>query len=248
MRDAMAALCAGIICVWLGVSMDADAADNLDALRERMVTNIEQIVRETQRETGRATLNNRVIAALRKVERQRFVPQSAVAQAYDDRPLGIGEGQTISQPFIVALMTDLLEVKPGDQVLEVGTGSGYQAAILAELVRAVYSIEIIEPLGREAARALAAAGYRNVQTRIGDGYAGWPEQAPFDAIIVTAAAPYVPQPLLEQLKKGGRLVIPVGGQGAVQTLYVIEKDAGGAITKKRVLDVRFVPLTRLPAN
>jgi protein-L-isoaspartate(D-aspartate) O-methyltransferase len=226
--------------------MNAEAADEMSVRRERMIAEIEQLVRETRRETGRAALDVRVIAALRKVERHRFLPPGFSAQAYDNRPLAIGAGQTISQPFIVALMTDLLNVAPGDKVLEVGTGSGYQAAVLAEIVRAVFSIEIIEPLGREAARALAAAGYRNVQTRIGDGYAGWPDEAPFDGIIVTAAAPYVPQPLIDQLKNGGRLVIPLGEPQGVQSLFVIDKDVRGTVTRRKVLDVRFVPLTRRP--
>lgn len=226
--------------------MNAEAADDVVVRRERMIAEIEQLVRETRRETGRETLDARVIAALRKVERQRFVPPGLAAQAYDNRPLAIGAGQTISQPYIVALMTDLLNVAPGGKVLEVGTGSGYQAAVLAEIVRAVFSIEIVEPLGREAARALAAAGYHNVQTRIGDGYAGWPDEAPFDAIIVTAAAPYVPQPLIDQLKNGGRLVIPLGEPQGAQSLFVIEKDQRGAVTRRKVLDVRFVPLTRRP--
>lgn len=226
--------------------MNAEAADDVVVRRERMIAEIEQLVRETRRETGRETLDARVIAALRKVERHRFVPPGFAAQAYDNRPLAIGAGQTISQPYIVALMTDLLNVAPGDKVLEVGTGSGYQAAVLAEIVRAVLSIEIVESLGREAARALAAAGYRNVQTRIGDGYAGWPDEAPFDGIIVTAAAPYVPQPLIDQLKNGGRLVIPLGEPQGTQSLFVIDKDARGTVTRRKVLDVRFVPLTRRP--
>lgn len=244
LRGSMTVLRAGLAGVLLGMHMNADAADNIDARRDHMVAEIEEIVRETQRETGRAALDTRVIAALRRVDRHRFVPQSRIAQAYDNRPLDIGQGQTISQPFIVALMTDLLGVGPGDQVLEVGTGSGYQAAVLAELVRTVYSIEIVEPLGREAARALSGAGYRNVRLRIGDGYGGWPEHAPFDAIIVTAAAPEVPQPLVDQLKPGGRLVIPVGKQGGVQTLYVIEKDVRGDARQRKIIDVRFVPLIR----
>ena len=226
--------------------MNAEAVDEMSVRRERMIAEIEQLVRETRWETGRAALDVRVIAALRKVERHRFLPPGFSAQAYDNRPLAIGASQTISQPFIVALMTDLLNVAPGDKVLEVGTGSGYQAAVLAEIVRAVFSIEIIEPLGREAARALAAAGYRNVQTRIGDGYAGWPDEAPFDGIIVTAAAPYVPQPLIDQLKNGGRLVIPLGEPQGVQSLFVIDKDVRGTVTRRKVLDVRFVPLTRRP--
>lgn len=228
---------------WPGAVMSAAADDNTQR-RNRMVAEIEQLARETARETGRTVLEPRVIAALRRVERERYVPPALAAQAYDNRPLAIGRGQTISQPFIVALMTDLLNTQPGDKVLEVGTGSGYQAAVLGELVRAVYSIEIVETLAREAARALKAAGYRNVHTRIGDGYAGWPEEAPFDAIMVTAAAPDVPQPLVDQLKHGGKLVIPVGAQDAVQSLFVVSKDRAGTVTRRKVLDVRFVPLTR----
>lgn len=222
----------------------SSASDDHAQRRQRMVAEIEQITRETARETGRAVLDARVIAAMRRVERERYVPPALAAQAHDNRPLAIGRGQTISQPFIVALMTDLLNVQPGDKVLEVGTGSGYQAAVLGELVRAVYSIEIVEPLAREAARALNAAGYRNVYTRIGDGHAGWPEEAPFDAIMVTAAAPTVPQPLVDQLKPGGRLVIPVGEPDAVQSLFIISRDNRGVVTRHKVLDVRFVPLTR----
>jgi len=244
----VAALRAGIACLLLGLNMNIEAAENFEARRAAMVAEIEDMMRETRRDTGRAALSDRVTNALLKVERHRFVPESQVGHAYYNRPLSIGHGQTISQPYIVALMTDLLDVGPGDKVLEVGTGSGYQAAVLAEIVRAVYSIEIVEPLGREAARALAAAGYRNVHTRIGDGYAGWPEEAPFDAIIVTAAAPSVPQPLIDQLKAGGRLVIPVGAQYDAQSLYVVTKDARGAISRRKALDVRFVPLTRKPIN
>ncbi len=247
-RSLYAALCMVCAGVLLGISMGAEAADSADVRRDRMIAEIEKMVFETQRETGRAALDARVVAALRKVDRQRFVPRSSVAQAYDNRPLAIGEGQTISQPFIVALMTDLLNIGPGDKVLEVGTGSGYQAAVLAEIVRAVHSIEIIEPLGQRAVRDLSAAGYRNVHVRIGDGYAGWPEEAPFDAVIVTAAVPHVPQPLIDQLKAGGRLVIPLGEPGGVQSLYVIEKDVRGAVNRRKVLDVRFVPFTRKPAN
>jgi len=152
-------------------------------------------------------------------------------------------GQTISQPFIVALMTDLMDVKPGERVLEIGTGSGYQAALLAELAGTVYTIEIVEPLAREAAERLKRLGYRNVETRIGDGYKGWPEHAPFDSIMVTAAPREVPQPLIDQLKPGGKLVVPVGGQVAGQSLLLIEKQPDGRITRRNVLAVRFVPLT-----
>lgn len=222
--------------------MNAVAADSVEARRLRMVEEVAQMARDTARETGRATLDARVMAALGKVERHRFMPPAQSAQAYENRPLPIGHDQTISQPYIVALMTDLLNLKPGDKVLEIGTGLGYQAAVLAELARAVFTIEIVEPLGRSAAGTLAAAGYWNVQPRIGDGYQGWPEEAPFDAIIVTAAAPQVPQPLIDQLKAGGRLVIPLGARGA-QSLYVIEKGMRGAVTQHKVIDVRFVPFT-----
>jgi protein-L-isoaspartate(D-aspartate) O-methyltransferase len=185
-----------------------------------------------------------VIAAMRRVQRDRFVPPALVASAYDNRPLPIGEGQTISQPFIVALMTDLLEPKRSDRVLEVGTGSGYQAAVLAECVAKVYSIEIVRSLGERAAAVLKELGYANIETRIGDGYKGWPEAAPFDAIIVTAAPDHIPQPLLDQLKPGGRMVIPVGHQIGGQDLLVVEKSADGRTIKRNMLPVRFVPLTR----
>ncbi len=197
-----------------------------------------------RRETGRERLNERVLAAMNKVPRHRFVPADMEPHAYENRPLPIGNGQTISQPFIVALMTDLLDLKPADKVLEIGTGCGYQAAVLGELAREVYTIEIVAPLAEDAAARLAALGYRNVNARSGDGYQGWPEHAPFDAIIVTAAAPAVPPALIEQLKPGGRLVIPVGAQWSGQQLLVIEKDADGKTTTRDVLAVRFVPLTR----
>jgi len=237
---------AAIAGVLLVAGMNAGAAEGASADREQMVAEIVQITHDTRLETGRAVLRESTLAAMRKVERHRFVPPSQEAHAYENRPLAIGLGQTISQPFIVALMTDLMDLQPGTRVLEVGTGSGYQAAVLAEIASAVYSIEIVEPLAREAARALAAAGYRNVHTRVGDGYAGWPEAAPFDAVMVTAAAPHVPQPLIDQLKNGGRMVIPVGEPAGAQSLYVIEKNAGGGVIRRKVLDVRFVPLTRGP--
>jgi protein-L-isoaspartate(D-aspartate) O-methyltransferase len=178
-----------------------------------------------------------------RVPRHEFVPPELVRRAYENAPLPIGQGQTISQPFIVALSTDLVEPKPADVVLEVGTGSGYQAAVLAELVQRVYSIEIVESLGREAERRLEAAGYRNVTVRIGDGYAGWPERAPFDAIVVTAGAPHVPEPLVAQLKPGGRMVIPVDAGAFGQDLLLIRKAADGTVSRRVVLPVRFVPLT-----
>ena len=220
------------------------AQDNHDARRKAMVETIAALARDTGAETGRAQFSAPVMVAMGKVPRHRFVPDAQAAHAYDDRPLPIGNGQTISQPYIVALMTDLLDLKAGDRVLEIGTGCGYQAAVLAAIAREVYTIEIVAPLAAEAAARLATLGYRNVTARAGDGYRGWPEHAPFDAIIVTAAAPAVPPALIEQLKPGGRLVIPVGAQWEPQQLLVIDKNAAGATTTRRVLGVRFVPLTR----
>jgi len=197
---------------------------------------------ETKRETGLAAMASPVRAALGKVERHRFVPQPQQPMAYRNQPLPIGNGQTISQPYIVALSTDLLRPEPQDVVLEVGTGSGYQAALLAEVVKQVYSIELIAELGQSAAARLAELGYRNVEVRIGDGYAGWPEKGPFDGIIVTAAAPKVPPALVAQLKVGGRMVIPVGGEGWVQQLKVVTKRSDGGHDERDIIPVRFVPL------
>jgi protein-L-isoaspartate(D-aspartate) O-methyltransferase len=241
-RRAAARLIAALV-FFGGITGTAAAQDAYSAQRMKMLDDIARLARETRLETGRAVLSPRVMEAMARVPRHRYVPPDREGAAYQNRPLAIGSGQTISQPFIVALMTDLMEVKPGDRVLEIGTGSGYQAAVLAELAGTVYTIEIIEALGREAAARLEALGYRNIVTRIGDGYLGWPEQAPFDSIMVTAAAPHVPQPLLDQLKPGGRLVIPVGERGGTQTLYVIEKQTDGGIRQRPVLAVRFVPLT-----
>ncbi|HVW65213.1 MAG TPA: protein-L-isoaspartate(D-aspartate) O-methyltransferase [Nitrosospira sp.] len=184
-----------------------------------------------------------VVKAMEKVKRHRFVPDWLTRFAYINRPLPIGHGQTISQPVIVALMTDLIEVKAGDKVLEIGTGSGYQAAVLAEIVKSVYSMEIIEPLGKEAAERLAALGYGNVQVKLGDGYYGWPAEAPFDAIVVTAAASHVPPPLIAQLKPGGRMVIPLGAQFMTQYLMLVEKRPDGSVSSRQVIPVGFVPLT-----
>jgi protein-L-isoaspartate(D-aspartate) O-methyltransferase len=221
-----------------------DAQDDHAAERERMVEEIAAMALETGRETGRSQFGDAVMAAMLKVPRHRFVAPEHEARAYDNGALQIGEGQTISQPYIVALMTDLLDPRPGHVVLEVGTGSGYQAAVLAGLVERVYTIEVVEPLGLRAARLLRDLGCANVVARIGDGYDGWAEHAPFDSIIVTAAAPQVPQPLVDQLKPGGRLVIPVGGSGEVQQLLVIDKQSDGTTARRRMLPVRFVPLTR----
>jgi protein-L-isoaspartate(D-aspartate) O-methyltransferase len=221
------------------------ANDNA-AARRQMVDEIERLSRLVASETGQAALDARVLEAMDKVPRHEFVPAAQRHAAYRNRPLSIGSGQTISQPFIVALMTDLLAVKPDDAVLEIGTGSGYQTAVLAELARAVYSIEIVDGLGRQAAETLARLGYGNVHTRIGDGYQGWAEHAPYDSIIVTAAPDHVPPALVEQLKPGGRLVIPVGK--LAQELMVITKNEDGTTTTKQIVPVQFVPLTREKAR
>jgi len=184
-----------------------------------------------------------VLAALGRVPRHEFVPVAERDRAYRNQPLPIGYGQTISQPYIVAVMTELLDPRPGDRVLEVGTGSGYQAAVLAELVKEVYTIEIIEPLGLAARKRLKTLGYDNVTVRIGDGYYGWPEKGPFDGIVVTAAASHVPPPLLAQLKPGGRMVIPVGSHFLTQQLVLIEKKTDGTLQTRQLLPVMFVPLT-----
>ncbi len=191
---------------------------------------------------GRGIQDPSVLQAMRKVPRHCFVPRASRSQAYDDHPVPIGMGQTISQPYIVALMTELLEVKPSHRVLEVGTGSGYQSAVLSGLVREVFTVEIYPSLGEEAAGRLSSLGYGNVKVRRGDGYFGWSEHAPFDAIVVTAAASEIPPPLLRQLKPGGRMCIPVGGQYQVQQLMVVEKDLDGSFSTRGVIPVRFVPL------
>jgi len=223
--------------------MQADARDTAEQLRRHMVAEIAELTRETRSETGRAELSPRVMAAMGKVPRHEFVTDFSLREAYANRPLPIGSGQTISQPYIVALMSDLMEIRPGDRVLEVGTGSGYQAAVLSELAGSVYTIEIIEPLAREAKARFERLGYRNVVARTGDGYRGWPEHAPFDSIMATAAPREVPQPLIEQLKPGGRLVVPIGTLSGGQSLLVVEKQPDGTVTRRTVLAVRFVPLT-----
>ena len=216
--------------------------ENFAARRERMVAEVEAMYAETAAETGLARMSSAVRAGLGKVERHRFVPSAEIPLAYGNHPLSIGSGQTISQPYIVALSTDLIEPRAGQSVLEIGTGSGYQAAILAEIVARVYSIEAVPELGRGAAARLAELGYANVDVRIGDGYLGWPEKAPFDSIVVTAAAPDIPPPLIEQLKPGGRMVIPQGERWGAQDLLLITKRADGGVERKSVLPVRFVPL------
>ena len=218
-------------------------SDEFEEDRRYMVEEIEQDVRDTSYYINKKELDPRVMSAMGRVERHKFVPKSEESWAYDNRPLPIGHGQTISQPYIVALMTDLLKIEPGDRVLEVGTGSGYQAAVLAELAAKVFTVEIIEPLGKAAAGRLAELKYDNVETKTGDGYYGWPEEAPFDAIVVTAAASHIPPPLLRQLKPGGILVIPVGSRFMVQQLVLVEKDETGEMRTRQMLPVRFVPLT-----
>jgi protein-L-isoaspartate(D-aspartate) O-methyltransferase len=202
---------------------------------------VEQQIRQ------RGVTDARVLAVMRSVPRERFVPAEVSHQAYDDGPLPIGSGQTISQPYIVAYMTEALKVEPTHKVLEVGTGSGYQAAVLSELVREVYTIEIVPELARRAESILRSLNKTNVRVRAGDGYAGWPEQAPFDRIIVTAAPEELPRPLIDQLAPGGLLVAPVGAQGAPQWMTIVEKTSRGVV-ERRTIPVQFVPFTRSPAK
>ena len=232
---------AGIL-ILIGQTALASEADYA-AARARMVEEIQNDVRETSFYLDKEALDPRVMEAIATVPRHRFVPDDQRAHAYENRPLPIGHGQTISQPYIVAIMTDMLKLKPGDRVLEIGTGSGYQAAILAALTDAVFTIEIIQPLAREAQARFRRLGYSNIKSRIGDGYYGWEEHSPFDAIIVTAAADHVPPPLIKQLKPGGRMVIPVGGRFLTQQLVLVTKDQDQHVTTRQILPVRFVPLT-----
>lgn len=204
-------------------------------LRKRMVE-------EQLKGPGRNITDPRVLKAMEKVPRHKFVPPEFIHEAYDDHPVPIGFGQTISQPYIVAFMTEQLHLQPDDKVLEIGTGSGYQAAILAEIAKEVYTIEIIAELAKRAKTTLAELGYTNVHVRIGDGYQGWPEAAPFDAIMLTCAPDHVPPPLVDQLKDGGRMILPVTGPFGMQELILLVKQ-GDQLLKKRVLPVRFVPMT-----
>ena len=211
--------------------------------RQELVNVIKDDVTMTSDFLDQGSLDERVLNAIGKVPRHDFVPSDQRPYAYENRPLSIGYGQTISQPYIVAIMTDLLKPKKTDRVLEVGTGSGYQAAILAELVDSVYYIEIVKELGEQAAENLKKTGYNTVYTRTGDGYYGWETEAPFDGIVVTAVASHIPPPLLKQLKPGGRMIIPVGGQFMMQYLVLVTKDVDNNVTTRQILPVRFVPLT-----
>jgi protein-L-isoaspartate(D-aspartate) O-methyltransferase len=213
------------------------------AQREALIREIQAQVAELEIELGTNRLDPAVIEALRRTPRHAFVPPMLRYEAYGNHPLPIGRGQTISQPFIVAIMSHLLEVKAGDKVYELGTGSGYQAAVLAEMGIEVYSVEIVTELAERAQQILAEFGYANVHVRAGDGYLGWPEAAPFDAVIVTAALDHVPQPLVDQLKRGGRLVMPIGETGWTQQLVVLVKTPEGTLERRDLLPVRFVPVT-----
>jgi protein-L-isoaspartate(D-aspartate) O-methyltransferase len=209
---------------------------------DRMLRDIQREVDFTRRLTGKDALDDRVMEAMKKVPRHLFVPEESRIVAYENGPVPIGHGQTISQPYIVALMTDLLNTQPDHVVLEVGTGSCYQSAILSHLVKQVYTIEIVEELAKQAREHLQRLGYTNVEVRAADGNFGWPEHAPFDGIIVTAAAPFIPQALIDQLKTGGRLVIPVGQPYLHQELMVVKKKENGKIDTRDILSVAFVPL------
>ncbi len=224
---------------------DADSGEDIlwRSKRAGMITAIKEDVVDTAQYIGKRALDSRVLKAMALVPRHQFVPEDVRQFAYLNRPLRIGYGQTISQPYIVALMTDILEPEPDDVVLEVGTGSGYQAAVLAELVATVYSIEIVKPLAEQARERLQRLGYHNVNTKFADGFFGWDTKAPFDSIIVTAASGQIPPPLIAQLKPGGRMIIPVGDRFSVQYLMLLEKDRNSRVTSRQILPVRFVPLT-----
>ena len=226
----------------LAFAVNADEADYSMA-RARMVDEV-NFYATLARSAGEEMLNEDVMRSLATVKRHEFVPETVQSSAYENRPLPIGHSQTISQPYIVALMTDLIETDSDSVVLEIGTGSGYQAAILAKLVKHVYSVEIIEPLAEEATARLTRLGYDNVTTKLGDGYNGWEEHAPFDAIVVTAAASHVPPPLVRQLRPGGRMIIPVGDRFMTQQLLLLEKTDDGEVITRQIAAVRFVPLTR----
>ncbi len=238
MRHILSAI--GLLCLILAWGCVPEKDRDFTNARKRML-------REQLTGPGRGIKDERVLVAMRTVPRHEFVPEEVRHNAYEDHPLPIGHGQTISQPFIVAFMTEQLKPAPTDKVLEIGTGSGYQAAILSGLVKEVFTIEIVEPLAKRAETDLRRLGYTNVLVKAGDGYLGWPEHAPYDAIIVTCAPDQVPKPLVDQLRDGGRMVIPVGPEGEPQELYLLEK-RGGEIKQRAVLPVRFVPMKREPGT
>ncbi len=232
-----------IVVVFSVISITEASEEKQFKSRQEMVRLIENNVKATRFYIDKSKLNDRVMSAMLTVPRHEFVPAEQREYAYENRPLPIGYGQTISQPYIVALMTDLLELTEESKLLEIGTGSGYQAAVAAQLVETVYTMEIVEPLAKEADSRFQRLGYGNIVNKAGDGYYGWSEYAPFDAIIVTAAASHVPPPLVRQLKPGGRMVIPVGSRFQTQQLLLITKDDAGIIRTRQILPVRFVPLT-----
>lgn len=234
-RDLTLLSCAAALAACTCSPAETPPASSWEAARKRMVE---------RQLAARGVKDKRVLAAMGKVPRHEFVPKSHRAQAYDDQALPIGQGQTISQPYIVAFMTEAIGPRRGQRVLEVGTGSGYQAAVLAELVGEVYTVELLPELAEAASKRLARLGYRNVHVKTGDGYLGWPDKGPFDAVVVTCGAKEVPRPLFEQLKPGGKIVIPVGEEGKVQTLRVLTKGADGKREVRDLLPVRFVPLRR----
>lgn len=232
-----------LTCLLAQPAVTALEADQYSSQRQAMVEEIADDARRLVKYIDKDALSNNVMQVMATVPRHLFMPAEMRASAYENRPLPIGYGQTISQPYIVALMTDLLQPRPDHKVLEIGTGSGYQAAVLSGLVKEVYSIEIIEQLGHTATQVMKDLGYDNVSTRIADGYDGWPEHAPFDSIIVTAAISHIPPPLVRQLKNGGTMVIPVGTRFQTQQLTLVKKDHTGAITTQQILPVIFVPFT-----
>ena len=233
-----------LLLLFLTVSLLSDTKDSYyDKTRKEMVAVIQRDVESTRGYLEREKLGEDVIDAMGSVLRHEFVLPDSRKYAYENRPLSIGYAQTISQPYIVAIMTDLLDLKPSDRVLEIGTGSGYQAAVLAEIVKEVCSIEVIRELGISAASRLKKLGYKNIKTRIGDGYYGWKAHAPYDAIMVTAAAGNIPPLLFQQLKPGAKMIIPVKSFSQVQHLILITKDESGAMRTRQILPVRFVPLT-----
>ncbi len=216
----------------------------VDDPQDRLLQEIEAEFGQTAHHTGRSSMGARLRAAMSRVPRDKFTPASEQSRAWDNTPLPIGSGQTISQPYIVAIMTELLDLEPSSKVLEVGTGSGYQTAILAELAGRVFTVELIEALTRRAQPILAGMGYQNISFKVGNGAEGWSSEAPFDAIIVTAAASEIPYALISQLAAPGRMVIPIGRPGAEQSLVLLCKDANGSLTQRRVLAVMFVPLVQ----